>query len=286
MLAARNRLDAQLARWVRTADVEQAPEDDGAKSMQSWVRGHGRLSGAAAGQVVRTGRALEQLPALEAAFAAGAVTAEQVALIAPVVQPTRVAAALAKGIDLAEVDRILTAVAAEHQVDKVARAVQHYLSRLDPDGPEPDPIEDRALTLSTMSDGTVVIRGQLDAVGGEKLKTAIESVVQADRPKGDLRTRAQQSADALVQLADNQLAAGKLPLLRTQKPHIVVTMRDADLFARATGAATAGTGFGSLISAATARMLACDGRITPVRIDEHGKPLNMGRTHRVVPPHL
>ena len=61
--------------------------------------------------------------------------------------------------------------------------MQHYLSCLDPDGPEPDPTDDRSLTLSTLSDGTVVVRGQLDAVGGEKLKAAIESVVQADRPK-------------------------------------------------------------------------------------------------------
>jgi hypothetical protein len=286
LAAARNRIDAQLARRVRAADVRQAPEDDGKKSMRSWLRGHAHLSPAAAAQTVRIGRALEHLPALEAAFAAGAVTADQVAVIAPVVQAKRVAAALQKGIDLSEVDRILTAVAAEHQIEQLTRAVQHYLSRLDPDGPEPDPNEDRSLTLSTLADGTVILRGQLDAVGGEKVKAALESVVQADRPQGDLRTRARQNADALVQLADNQLASGDLPFLRTQKPQVVVTMRDADLFAQANGAATAATGFGSLISAAKARHLACDGSITPVRIDEHGRPLNMGRTHRVVPPHL
>ena len=33
-------------------------------------------------------------------------------------------------------------------------------------------------------------------------------------------------------------------------------------------------------------MLACDGSITPIVIDEHGMPLNVGRTKRVVPPHL
>ena len=286
MLAAKNRLDAQMARWVRSAEVDQAPEDDGQKSMKSWLRGHGRISPTVAGQVVRNGRALEQLPALEAAFAAGAVTAEHVAVIAPIVAPKRVAAAREKGIDLAEVDRILTGVAAEHPIDRLAQAVHHYLSRLDPDGPEPDPTEDRSLTMSTLADGTVVIRGQLDPVGGEKVKTAIESVVQADRPKGDLRTRAQQNADALVQLADSQLASGDLPLLRTQKPNVVVTIPAADLFDEAKGPAAATTGYGSLISAARARMVACDGSITPVTVDEHGVPLNMGRTKRVVPPHL
>ena len=132
----------------------------------------------------------------------------------------------------------------------------------------------------------MVVRGQLDAVGGEKLKAALESIVQADRPKGDLRTRAQQQADAMVQLADNQLASGNLPFLRTVKPNVVVTIPVEDLFAPATSPATATTAFGSLLSAAKARMLACDGSITPVTIDQHGMPLNMGRTKRVVPPHL
>jgi hypothetical protein len=286
MLRAKNRLDAEVARWVRAAENEQAPEEDGLASMQSWLRGHGRLSRAAAAQVVRNGRALDHLPAVASAFADGAVTAEQVAVIAPVVKVDRRAAALEQGIDVCEVDRTLAAVAAERHIEQLTRVVHHYLSRLDPDGPEPDPTDERSLTLSTFSDGTVVVRGELDPIGGEKLRSALESIVQADRPKGDLRTRAQQNADALVQLADNQLAAGGLPFLRTVKPNVVVTIPVTDFLDPEIGPAAAGTGFGSLVSAATARMLACDGSITPVAIDEHGTPLNVGRTKRVVPPHL
>src|SRR4051812_44025488 len=214
ILEARNRLDAQLARSVRAAELQQAPEDDGLKSMQSWLRGHGRLSPAAAGQLVRNGRVLEHLPALASAFEGGAVTAEQVAVVAPVVQEDRRTAALAQGIDLAEVDRTLTAVAAERAIQQLTRVVHHYLSRLDPDGREPDPTDERSLTLSKFSDGTVVVRGQLDAVGGEKLQSALEAITQADRPKGDRRTRGQQLADAMVQLADNQQDRGD--------PHVVV----------------------------------------------------------------
>jgi hypothetical protein len=286
ILEARNRLDAQLARSVRAAELQQAPEDDGLTSMRSWLRGHGRLSPAAAGQLVGNGRALEHLPALAAAFADGAVTAEQVAVIAPAVTEDRRTAALSQGVDLAEVDRTLTAVAAERAVQQLTRVVHHYLARLDPDGPEPDPTEERSLTLATFSDGTVVLRGQLDAVGGEKLQAALEAISQADRPKGDRRTRGQQLADAMVQLADNQLAAGQLPVLRTVKPTVLVTIPRADLLDPAPGPAAASTGFGGLISAATARALACDGSITAVEIDEHGMPLNLGRSHRVVPPHL
>jgi hypothetical protein len=286
LLDARNRIDAQLARSVRAAELQQAPEDDGMKSVRSWLRGHGRLSPAASGQLVRNGRALDHLPVLAAAFAAGAVTAEQVAVIAPVAKEGRRAAALAQGVDLAEVDRTLTGVAAERDIQQLSRVVHHYLSRLDPDGPEPDPTDERSLTISKFSDGSVALRGQLDAVGGEKLQAALEAVTQADRPKGDMRTRAQQLADALVQLADNQLASGDLPFLRTAKPNVVVTIARDDLVDPATGPAAATTGFGGLVSAATARMLACDGSITAVPIDEHGMPLNVGRTKRVVPPHL
>ena len=286
LLEARNRIDAQLARRVRTADLQQAPEDDGRKTMRSWLRDVGRLSPAAAGQLVRNGRALEHLPVLEAAFAEGAVSAEQVAVIAPVAKEQRRTAALEQGVDLEEVDRTLTAVAAERHIQQLAQVVHHYLSRLDPDGPEPDPTDDRSLTLSKFSDGTVVVRGQLDAIGGEKLQAALESIVQADRPKGDRRTRAQQLADAMVQLADNQLASGKLPFLRSAKPNVTVTLRARDLFDPAMGAAAATLGFGGLISAEKARQVACDGSITPVLIDDDGMPLNVGRTKRIFPPHI
>ena len=128
LLEAKNRLDAQLTRSVRAAELQQASEDDGIKSMQSWLRGHGRLSPGAAGRLVRNGRALEHLPALAAAFADGAVTAEQVAVVAPVAKADRRAAATAQGIDLAEVDATLTAVAAGRHVEQLPRVVHHYLS--------------------------------------------------------------------------------------------------------------------------------------------------------------
>ena len=97
LLAARNQIDAELARTVRECELTQAAEHDGLKTTQSWLRGHGRLSPAAASRLVHAGRALEHLPAVGAAFAAGAVTAEQVAVIAPVATAERRAAAAGVG---------------------------------------------------------------------------------------------------------------------------------------------------------------------------------------------
>src|SRR3954449_5046151 len=113
LLRAQNRLGAALARSVREGELTQAAEDDGQATMQSWLRGHPRLSAAGAARVVRTGRAMEQLPA----FGAGRLTAEQVAAISPIAKPENLAAAAAADIDVAEVDRVLAEVAATRTYD-------------------------------------------------------------------------------------------------------------------------------------------------------------------------
>src|SRR4051794_22726097 len=77
LVAARNRIDAELARTVRRAELAQAAEHDGLKTMASWLRGHARLSPAAAGQLVRNGRALESLPAVAARRSARLITPGQ-----------------------------------------------------------------------------------------------------------------------------------------------------------------------------------------------------------------
>jgi Domain of unknown function (DUF222) len=260
LVRARNRIDAELARTVRVADVRQACEHDGLKTMPSWLRGHARLSTDEAARVVRTGRALEHLPALTEAFAAGDVTADQVAVVAPITKDEKLAAAAAQDVDLAEVDAALTAIAASQPHQVLGQAVRHYLAMLDPDGPEPDPTEGRRLVITKHADGSISGRFDLDAVGGEKAQTALESLVQAGRSAGDERTRAQQQADAFVQLCDNALASGQLPILRGHKPQVIVKIDAEDLTDPATGPDAAEMGFGAVISAARARWLACDGR--------------------------
>jgi|tagenome__1003787_1003787.scaffolds.fasta_scaffold20951428_2 hypothetical protein len=282
LVAGCNRMQAELARTARVAELAQAPEHDGLRSMPSWLKGHGRLSGRAAKTVVRTGRVLERLPAVAAGCAAGVISAEQVAVIAPVVSPEALERATAQGVDLAEVDAVLAEVAAGQSYEVLRRAVHHYLARLDPDGPEPDPTEQRSLSLVKHDDGSIDFRGHLDAVGGEKFEAALESILQAHRPKGDTRTRAQMLGDALVQLCDNALASGDLPTLRTSKPQVVVKIPLEDLLDPTTGPAAAETGFGATLSAARARWLACDANVTRIVLGPHGQPLDLGRSHRLV----
>jgi hypothetical protein len=286
LLVAQNRLAAEVARTVAECEVSGSAEHDGLKTMTSWLRGHGHLSTAEAARVVRTGRGMGHLPGMAAAFAAGEITGEQAAVIGQVAEPEHLTRAAEQGVDLPEVDALLTEVAATRPHADTAKAVRHYLDRLDADGPEPDPTEGRRLVLVTHADGSITGRFDLDAVGGEKLQAALESVLQAGRCAGDERSRSQQQADAFVQLCDNQLASGQLPTLRGHKPQVIVKVGIEDLADPATGAGAGEMGFGAVISAARARWLACDSQVTRVVMGPEGRPLDYGREVRLFPPHV
>src|SRR3954465_2600350 len=195
LLPAVNRLAAEAARTVHEAHATGVAEFDGVKSMAGWLRGHGGLSPSAAAQLVRNGRTLDQLPSVAAAAARGAVTPDQVALLAPVVTPANLSAADKHGVDLAVLDATFAELAATRPHGELAAAVHHYLERLDPDGTEPAPPEQRAphpappdrraRPLPRPPDGSVTLRGELDPIGAEKVQAAIESILQASRSAGD-----------------------------------------------------------------------------------------------------
>ncbi|MGY1807563.1 DUF222 domain-containing protein [Blastococcus sp. SYSU D00669] len=274
-----NRAQAELSRTVRVAENRQAFARDGATA-RSWLKGHCRLAGPAAAQVVRNGRVAERFPAVAAAHAAGAITTDAVSTIAAIGEPRAVALAAAQGIDLAETAAILARLAAAAPHVDLERAVRAFLERLDADGPEPDPTEQRSLTFTRRADGRLFLRGELDAVGGERFQAAIAALDQAHRPAGDTRSLAQRQADAAVQLADLHLGCGTLPLLRTVKPQVAVTVDLADLLDPTTGRGAARTGFGAVLSAARARWAACDADLTRIALGPNGEPLDLGRRPR------
>ena len=282
LVAERNRIDAALARTVREAENEGAFAADGMATARSWLKGHCRLSPAEAAQVVRTGRVMEQLPAVAAAHAAGDITADAVSGSGKIAAPRAGALAVAQGVDLAETAAILARLAAAAPHEDLVKAVHTFLQMLDTDGPEPDPTEQRRLTFAKHADGSVTGRFHLDAAGGEKFCAAVESIRQANRPAGDTRTLSQQQADAAVQLADIHLGCGTLPLLRGVKPHVAVTVDLEDLIDPAAGQGAATMGFGATLSAARARWAACDADLTRIVLGPNGEPLDLGRSKRLV----
>ncbi|MGY1716874.1 DUF222 domain-containing protein, partial [Geodermatophilus sp. SYSU D01106] len=159
LVVAAHRVHAELTRVVRRSDVRGASEHDGARTVRGWLRGVPRISGAWAGDLVRHGRALEWLPATARAYAQGALGADQVDVIAVIVTPAHLDLARAQGIDVGAVEATLVQLAGAGTHRQLQQAVGDYLAKLDPDGAEPDPATERAVTLVQHPDGTWTIGG-------------------------------------------------------------------------------------------------------------------------------
>ena len=280
---AANRVAAALTSAVRAADRRETYRRDGAVSMKSWLRGSCRLAPAEATAIVSTGRRLEHLPDTAAAFAAGEITATHARVITRAITPARVAKAADAGIELAETDRILADLARETAPNETARGVARWVAGVDPDGTLDDAADTRRrFTMASGLDGRVHLRGDLDAVGGEYLHSALAALMNGDRPAGDTRCHAERQADALVALACGALDGGSLPDVRGERPHVRVTIDwQALCAARGTpGVAGGELGWAGPITSGTARRLACDASVVRVITGPDGLPLDVGRAQR------
>jgi hypothetical protein len=274
------------------------------------------MSGPAASACVKRARLLEDLPAITAQAAAGAVSADHVDRL--------VSLAARVGTDVvARADADLAVIAAERDPVFVGRVCARIVAHVDPDGSEPDAAADfqrRGLTI-TPFDGMVVVRGQLDPEGGAALTAALDAFLGPPAAT-DERTATQRRADALVEVARGVLRGGRLPITGGVRPQVAVLVTPAQLSggcpaAGSAGAGSAGAGSasagptcsgraglvdGGLVGAALAgtgpaqlawvgeapstlaQRVACDADVWRIVLDPaSGQPVNVGRAHRVVP---
>ncbi|MEQ4207856.1 DUF222 domain-containing protein [Actinopolymorpha sp. B17G11] len=118
-------------------------------------------------------------------------------------------------------------------------------------------LHDDPYTTSTL------IRGKLDPVAADMLRTALEPLAAprpttADGP--DTRSYPQRLGDGLVELLRRYLNSGESPTHAGEKPHLVITI-DGDDLAAGTGYATL-LRTGTTVSARTAQQAACDAKIS------------------------
>ncbi|WP_092806123.1 HNH endonuclease signature motif containing protein [Klenkia marina] len=282
-----NVLQAELARTVVAAEDAEAAFTDGLTHMAGWLRGHLNTTGAESKAVLAAGRLQQRMPVLGAAAASGAVSPGQLAVVGRILTDRVWELGEVAGVDLATLDQLVTDTATGDQARCLPQVCQRIADQLDPDGPEPvDPTAGRSLRFTRRADGSRGIRGDLDAIGGEKVEAALEAIAAAGRCEGDLRSRGQRTADALVQLADLHLAAGDLPVLRGTKPQVTALVQLGDLLDPTLVEAATTLGSGAVVSNLAARAAACDAVVNRVVLGPDGLPLDVGRTHRLVPAHI
>ncbi|WP_091277455.1 HNH endonuclease [Parafrankia irregularis] len=274
----------------------------GMRSCAHWLSWRCGLSPRTAREHLATAHALEQLPAIRAAFAAGTLSYSKVRAITRVARP--------------DTERTWL----NHAEHCTAGALEHLVGAYRQRNADPD---DRARTRAarrvswrTDEDGMVHLTAVLPADEGARLIAAIETARDsltttepspappspanpgtaepATEPTTDERPHpepepapepdsgpgpgpgpgCQGDADGLVALAESFLHHGPPGLLRPAHT-LVLHLRPTDLRPGTTDTATPAT-----LPPAVLQRLGCDGLVQALLTDPDGNPLRLGRRHR------
>jgi len=125
------------------------------------------------------------------------------------------------------------------------------------------------LDLSTGEDGSLLLNGVLDPIGGAVVRIALEPLARMSGEHDD-RLLPQRYADALVELAS-----------RGKPANIQVTATIETLKGLA-GAAGAEMEFSLPISSSSLQMMACDCSVTRVLLNQESLVVDIGRSRRMI----
>ncbi|WP_279101200.1 HNH endonuclease [Gordonia bronchialis] len=135
----------------------------------------------------------------------------------------------------------------------------------------------------TGGDGRTIVRGDLDAVIGEKLHTLIDAFA-APRPEPDgspdPRPIGRRNADALERILDAATTAADHGLLPGAPRQTVLLTMPTNADGRGV------LSFTGPVSGATTSLLACDATITDIIINDQNVPLAIGQDDRLFGPKL
>jgi hypothetical protein len=192
------------------------PDLDGqARTLAGWLADVQRTTPSAAGSQLRTARLLRSLPLVADAVLTGVLTPQQAAVLTRLVDK----------IDhdgLLESQPALIAVAAPMDPTQLSRWVAHQIAThcepaLDADAAKAQ--DKRFLTHSREADGSLSGRFRLSADDSEALLTALEPLARR-AGDDDRRTAGQRRADALVEMAEQVLRHGELPVAGGLRPQL------------------------------------------------------------------
>ncbi|BCN68165.1 HNH endonuclease [Prescottella equi] len=271
----------------------------GFRSVKQWLAANTLLEVPAAARILALGRMLSRQPEIADAFNAGEISAEHASLIGkfcetpPRGMPNEALGSCRKVL--------LDAASGPTATTTTVRTCISRLERIfeSDELPPSEDTERNEFHASKTLNGRVAVKGDLDAVTGEMLLTALSSLTKPRNPVDDpagARTPARQRADAFAEILRRYLDSGDAPTEGGDRPHLSLHVNAADL-ARSQSAhewthPNEGSDlFGDKdiarmphtgpLSIATARRLACDCHLTPIVMDD-GVPLNLGRTSRTV----
>ncbi|OZC69543.1 HNH endonuclease [Rhodococcus sp. 15-725-2-2b] len=314
-------LEARRIALVAEIDTRVSREKLGFPGPAGWLTSTTLLSPSKATKIVALARGLKNFPDIADAVNTGVMTIDHAALILTFAEtpPKNLPPA---GQDIARKAMITAATAPEARTGRIREAITKLHDTYGGKTPPADDTDRNELFASKTLNGRLVLKGDFDAVTGEKLLTALSPLTEPrPDPDGtqDDRSPAKRRADAFGHILDQYLASSNRPTEGGERPHLNlhITLRDlTDLRDNAdaddiaddentraadesdTDPVTAdrgayrdlfgdGTTVGWLpwmgpLSRNTSLQLACDCLLTAIVMDENGNPLNLARTARTV----
>jgi hypothetical protein len=259
----------EAAEFAATDDYEK----QGSVSPIDWIRINCHMTGPAAADRVAVGKLVTQLGQTVDALADGKVGFAHLTVMA------RTADAVGAKFN----ETPLLKKACENSPGKFHHICRHYRHAIDAysfNAEHVEQVENRRLSLSTWFDGSVLLSGVLDSVGGAALRTALEALARKSGAHDD-RNRERRLADALVDLSMHALDTGLVPQSASQRTHLQVTTSLETLLGL-DGCPAAEMEFSLPISSKTVERLACDCSVTRILLGSDSMVIDVGRAKRVI----
>src|ERR1700694_434015 len=262
----RRAIDLQEIAFAREAAefaAGDAWDEDGSVSAVDWLRFNCHMNAGAAANSIVVGEMLARLPESHQAVVDGEIGFAHLATMA------RTAEALQERFD----ESLLVEKAKENSPGKFFYICHHARHAADPKryaAKQAEQVEQRRLKLSTWMDGSLLISGQLDPVGGAAVLSVIEPLARKSGPDDD-RCLEQRNADALVELASGG----------GSQAQIQVTSSLETLLGLA-GAPAGEMEFSLPISSKTVERMACDCSVTRILLDSDSMVIDVGRAKRTI----
>jgi hypothetical protein len=227
----------------------------------------------AAREQVRVARALGGLPLIDGALARGELSFAKVRAM------TRVATPESEAL-LLQYARSSTGA----QLEKICRSFRKVVRAVVVGADE----DERFVRRRHLDSGMVRIEAQLHPDEAERVMKAISEARRAFGERRDVsaatHAREPTLADGLVLAAESFVARGPASRKGAERTQLFVHLTE-DRLARE-GALRAVLSDGTVLSGPTLRRLACDAGLVVAKVDDAGRPLDVGRKRRTVSPAL
>jgi hypothetical protein len=262
-----------FAREAAEFAASNAWDEDGSVSAIDWIRFTCHMTAGAAANAIAVGEVLPRLPESHQAVVDGEIGFAHLAVMA------RTAEAIGERFD----EKLLVEKAKENSPGKFFYICHHARHAADPKAyaaEQAGQVQQRRLKLSTWMDGSLLISGQLDPIGGAAVLTAFAPLARRSGAHDD-RDQEQRNADALVEICMHSLDSGLIPQRASQRTHLQVTTSLETLMALP-GAPAADMELSLPISSKTVERLACDCSVTRILLDSESMVIDVGRAKRTI----